>query len=233
MENLQKAYENTINSWQKGQEEITDNLREILNRGFWLCLGNPKGGILLSGINPSYDKKEKAEYCSFKKCFGRYWNRWKNNLQEYIAQDVVGYIDLFPLRVTKQTAEFERHVPLELKAEILRVTQKEIEDLCPKLIIHSNKTSTFYYGTEPEHPWMGYDLERLEIVDELKDKGCELYRISGLLESKDRINYHSIKETSIAGSFLFTCPMQNRRYMKAEEKLDERDIVNLCKQLNI
>ena len=71
------------------------------------------------------------------------------------------------------------------------------------------------------------------IADELKDKGCELYRISGLLESKDRINYHSIKETSIAGSFLFTCPMQNRRYMKAEEKLAERDIVNLCKQLNI
>ena len=80
---------------------------------------------------------------------------------------------------------------------------------------------------------MGYDLELMNTTNELREKGCELYKINGLLNTKDRVNYDSIKETDLVGTYIFTCPMQNNRYLKAEIKLEEKDIINLCNQLNI
>ena len=238
---LENNYCNAINRWENTAKETWSSnneqyaivLDEILARSFWLCLNNPVKGILLSGVNPSYPKEAKAVYCSFNECSGRCWSRWNQNLQYYKSKNIAGYIDLFPLRVSKQKKEFEKYVPLELKAELLRVTQTEIERLKPRLIIHANKTSLFYYGTNQEHPWMGYDLEPMNITTELKEKGCELYRINGLLNTKDRINYDSIKKTELVGTYLFTCPMQNSRFLKAEKKLEEKDIMNLCNRLNI
>lgn len=235
--NAIKKWENTHKAtWLSNHEQIATILDEIIGRGFWLCLDNPLEGVLLSGVNPSYPSNQKAEnavYCSFNQCLGRYWNRWNKNLQYYKSKNIAGYIDLFPLRVSKQKEEFERFVPLELKAELLRVTQIEIERLKPQIIIHANKASSFYYGTNPNYPWMGYDLEPMNIASELREKGCELYRINGLLDTKDRVNYDSITETELVGTYLFTCPMQNSRFLKAEKKLEEQDIINLCNKLNI
>jgi len=242
MNSLENEYYSAIKKWEsKDKKTWSSNneqnaivLDEILARGFWLCLNNPVKGILLSGVNPSYKfKEEKAVYCSFNECSRGYWIRWSKNLQYYKSKKAVGYIDLFPLRASNQKEEFEKFVPLELKADLLRVTQTEIERLKPQLIIHANKTSLFYYGTDQEHPWMGYDLEPMNITAELKEKGCELYRINGLLNTKDRINYDSIKETELVGTYLFTCPMQNSRFLKAEKRLEEKDIINLCNRLNI
>ena len=238
---LENNYCNAINRWENTAKETWSSnneryaivLDEILARGFWLSLNNPVKGILLSGVNPSYPKEEKAVYCSFNECSGRYWSRWNKILRYYKSNNTAGYIDLFPLRVSKQKEEFEKYVPLELKAELLRVTQTEIERLKPQIIIHANKKSSFYYGTDPEHPWMGYDLEPMIITTGLREKGCELFKINGLLNTKDRINYDSIKETELVGTYLFTCPMQNSRFLKAEKKLEEQDILNLCNQLNI
>lgn len=235
--NAIKRWENTHKAtWSSNNEQNAKVLDEIIGRGFWLCLNNPVEGILLSSVNPSYpsnSKAEKAVCCSFNQCLGRYWNRWNQNLQYFKSKNIAGYLDLFPLRVSKQKEEFEKYVPLELKAELLRVTQTEIERLKPQLIIHANKASSFYYGTDPEHPWMGYDLEPLNNTTELREKGCELYRINGLLNTKDRVNYDLIKETKLVGTYLFTCPMQNYRFLKAEKKLEEQDIINLCNELNI
>ena len=237
MEKSKNAYNGAIKVWKENQEEwwmkenpyLVDNLNKILRRGFWLCSNNPTGEILLSGVNPSFDGREKAEPCPFRECTGRYWNLWtKIILAEYIAQKKVGYIDLFPLRVTKQQREFEEFVPLELKAELLRVTQFELERLRPKLIIHANKTSSFYYGTDPESPWMGYDLEKVEVPGEIGQKGT-LYRIKGLMDDKRRINYDEIRKTNL--EYLFVCRMQSR--LKSAERIHREDIKQLCDHLNI
>lgn len=234
MEKLINAYNEAINVWENSQKEkwskenphINDNLNKILIRGFWICSGNPVDGILLSGVNPSNDGKEKAEPCPFKDCSGRYWNFWTSLFSQNKAK--VGYIDLFPLRVTKQQREFEKYVPLELKAELLRVTQFELERLRPKLIIHANKTSSFYYGTDPESPWMGYDLEKEAISEGIGLKGT-LYRVNGLLEDKRRINYDKIHETKL--KYLFVCRMQSR--LKSEERIHQEDIKQLFEYINI
>ena len=76
-------------------------------------------------------------------------------------------------------------------------------------------------------------MQPLNITTELREKECELYRINGLLNTKDRVNYDSIKETELVGTYLFICPMQNYRFLKADKKLEEQDIINLCNELNI
>lgn len=232
MEQLIRAYNAAIKAWKETQEDrwktenphLVGNLNEILRRGLWLCSNNPTGEILLSGVNPSFDGREKVEPCPFSECTGRYWNLWIKNFAQYKA----GYIDLFPLRVTKQQHEFEKFVPLELKAELLRVTQFELERLRPKLIIHANKTSSFYYGTDPESPWMGYDLEKEDVPGEIGQKGT-LYRIKGLLEDKRRINYDEIRKTNL--EYLFVCRMQSR--LKLAERIRQEDIRQLCDHINI
>lgn len=228
-----KRWENTYKAtWSSNNEQIAKVLDVIIGRGFWLCLDNPIKGILLSGINPSYPKEEKAVYCSFNECSGRYWSRWNKNLRYYKSNNTAGYIDLFPLRVSKQKKEFEKYVPLELKAELLRVTQTEIERLKPQLIIHANKTSSFYYGTDPEHPWMGYDLQQVELPIELKGKGV-LYRIKGLLNNANRINFETLHQTGLVGTYLFVCKMQNRLKEEDIGYISQNDITQLCNHIGI
>ena len=227
---LEKEYNAAIDRWKNNQGESWGKeypeLAKILRRGFWFCLDNPICGILLSGVNPSFNGEEKAMPIPFQKCSGRYWNPWKSNLASYDA----GYIDLFPLRVTKQKHEFEKYVPLELKAEILRVTQRELERLQPHLIIHANKSSAFYYGTNPDAPWMGYDLERVELPGRLGEKGT-LYRINGLLNDDRRINYGDDGKTKLEGTHLFVCSMQIR--LKSEERIHPDEINQLYEYINI
>lgn len=227
---IEKAYNAAIDRWKNNQGESWKKeypeLEEILKRGFWLCINNPIYGIMLSGVNPSFNGEEKAIPIPFRECSGRYWNPWKRNLAHYTA----GYIDLFPLRVTKQKHEFEKYVPLELKAEILRVTQRELERLKPQLIIHANKSSAFYYGTNPDTPWMGYDLERVELLGRLGEKGT-LYRINGLLNDERRINYGDDGNTILKGKHLFVCSMQSR--LISEERIHQDEINQLCEHLNI
>lgn len=89
----------------------------------------------------------------------------------------VAYIDLFPLRMTKQDGFMnDKNVPLELKAELLRITQNSIEEICPKLIINPNMGSRVYWGLIDKYSWMGYDMEP---VKNIIDKG-DLYRIKGI-----------------------------------------------------
>lgn len=226
--NARAAYHLAINNWKTKYEHIDERLANILARGLWLPAQNPAEGILLTGINPSYDNnpKESDVPITFNDCKGRYWNPLKKIVQPFIDKSMVAYIDLFPLRVTKQLHEFEKHVPLELKAEILRVTQCEIERLRPRLIIHANTTSSFYWGTDAEHPWMGYQLSFVETNAELNAKG-KLYHIQGLQETGKRIL--SSGKTNLTGSYLFICPYQSggRSRLTKDKKLTEVDILHL------
>jgi hypothetical protein len=246
MEELIKSYNDAIARWKYGCKETEESMvriQQIIDRKFWLCSQNPTNGIILVGSNPSYDeskrRENKNEFCSLAECedhgHSHYWNRWKENLQFLMDTEKgkAGYVDLFPLKLTDQT-EFEK-IPLELRAELLRVTQYEIEKLHPQLIIHANKKSKYYYGTIPETPWMGYELERIDIPSVLKEKYGEAYVIKGLIDTDKRINYHDVKKTVLSGTYLFICPYQNARFLnnKPEKKLHQEDIKLLCDYFNI
>ena len=226
--NVRANYHLAINNWRVQQNHVEEPLNDILGRGLWLCAKNPAKGIQLTGINPSYDKNpvEPISPISFKDCHGRYWNPLKKTVLSFVEKDMVAYIDLFPLRVTKQLHEFEKHVPLELKADILRVTYCEIERLRPRLIIHANKTSSFYWGTDIENPWMGYKLKAVETSKEMSIKG-KLYQIQGLQKTEKRICQSD--KTRLEGTYLFICPYQSggRSRLSADKKLNDTDILFL------
>ena len=60
----------------------------------------------------------------------------------------------------------------KLRADILSITQDAIEEMKPRLIVHANRQSMYYWGVKPaqeadvdandyEHPWMGYKVKRV------------------------------------------------------------------------
>ena len=55
---------------------------------------------------------------------------------------------------------------------LLKKTQKEIERIDPKLIVHANKGSLYYWGLNPttyqkdyENPWLNYDFNEIDLHD--------------------------------------------------------------------
>lgn len=226
--NALSDYHLAIEKWKEGQANIEETLAGILERGIWVCAKNQAEGVLLTGINPSYDGilDEPFQPISFNECFGRYWNPLKKILRSFIEQEKAAYLDLFPLRVTKQLHEFEKNVPISLKAAILEVSQREIERIRPRLIIHANSTSSFYWGTDTEHPWMGYQLTPIEMPAELTTKG-KLYKIEGLQHS-DKIICKK-DTTRLIGTYLFICPYQSGGLsrLSKDRKLTEEDVLRL------
>ena len=130
------------------------------------------------------------------------------------------------MRVTKQLHEFEKNVPISLKAAILEVSQREIERIRPLLIIHANSTSAFYWEIDTEHPWMGYQLAPIEMPAELTVKG-KLFKIEGLQHS-DKIICKK-DTTRLIGTYLFICPYQSGGLsrLSKDRKLTEEDVLRL------
>ena len=87
------------------------------------------------------------------------------------------YLDLLPLRMTKQDGFMRDDViSVALKADLLRITQQQIESISPKIIINPNMGSKVYWGLNDKFSWMGYDMK---IIDNPIDKGY-LYKIKGI-----------------------------------------------------
>ena len=237
---LLAEYHKAAVNWEK-QETPDDFVTDVLKRGFWTCWGNNKDAeVLVTGINPSFDKKFPCEplptiagndeatewyhfYPPFSQCRGRHWNPILKIVANQFRvnqphEEKAAYLDLFPLRVTSQT-DIDK-IPIELRASLLRVTQKEIEYLRPRLIVHLNKDSWFYWGIKREHPWMGYDLEKIE---NYKEKG-ELFRICGMQNTDRKIL--PLTKTNLEGSLLLLYKSQTPRgiLLPEEERLTEEDI---------
>ena len=236
---LLAEYHKVAVNWEK-PETPDDFVTNVLKRGFWTCWGNNKDAeVLVTGINPSFTGKQHEPfpalagtleatewyhfYPSFSRCRGRHWNPILKIVANQFRvnqphEEKAAYLDLFPLRVDLQT-DIDK-IPIELRASLLRVTQKEIEYLRPRLIVHLNQSSRFYWGIKREHPWMGYDLEKIE---NYKGKG-ELYRICGMQNTDRKIL--PLTKTNLEGSLLLLYKSQTprRRHLPEEERLTEEDI---------
>ena len=236
---LLAEYHKAAVNWET-KETPDDFVTEVLKRGFWTCWGNNKDvDVLVTGINPSFTGMQHEPfpafagtleatewyhfYPSFINCSGSHWNPILKIVANQFRvnqphEEKAAYLDLFPLRVSSQT-DMDK-IPVELRANLLRVTQMEIEYLRPRLIVHLNKSSWFYWGIDREHPWMGYGLEKIE---NYTGKG-ELYRICGMQNTDSKIL--PLTKTNLEGTLLLLYKSQTPRGILLPEKelLTDEDI---------
>ena len=169
----------------------------ILLRGFVTCNNDSieKRPFLLTGINPSFgshdgkwffpggykqftfrgaisDSKPQDYWGKKRKQFG-YDQKRKQFIDDLCK--TMAYLDLFPIRERDQILfeqVFKNPKLTKLRADILSITQDAIEAMAPRLIVHANRQSMYYWGVKPaqeadvdandyEHPWMGYKVKRV------------------------------------------------------------------------
>lgn len=248
-----KDYKSVLKSYTSGRDEI----KRILDRGLLKCYKPTYEGsrFLLTGINPSFSAGDdvwpgEIGYCDISNSNDGYWKKKANQFGDFWSQ--VLYLDLFPVRERHQIKGFESIFKKEnvFRRDLLEVTQAEIEFLKPRLIVHANKDSMYYWGIKKNapmyedandemNPWMGYKVKRVTpaVYPDLpecmlKDNRLGLfpfYEIVGFIYSENRINRFEYKETSLKGCFLMEYVMdgQNKKYSgklyKQKPKLDIRE----------
>lgn len=216
---LREEYHNIIDEYINKHDDISPKLEEILKRGVYCGAGNKKGGILFTGFTPSYDenkpiKEEDLPANLLLECSGEtHWQAYVD-IAATFPRFLVGYIDLFPLRETDQS-KVEKHVPNELKANLLSQTMRKICEAEPKLIIHTYPSSDFYWGTNEKTPWMGYKL--IQIEDErLTNKG-KLYYIVGRTGDPRSVALDDSDFENLVGCYLFITRFK-RNWRRGETK---------------
>ena len=209
---------------------------DFLEHGVTMCCANPIGGILITGINPSYNPKgPKGCYYTFEETMlnpkGSYW---RNKKEQIIGDDVMlirntAYLDLFPFSESSQTkflSEIEnKDNKNKFQVKVLEITLEEIEYLRPKLIIAANKQTSYYWGIKKDCTWLGYNLIEVEESHKpecLKGKDIRLYRIegeTGFKEAKDRIGQdrfpNSINgRSNLLGSYFIDYALYDDRHVE-------------------
>lgn len=234
-------------------EEAKNSLRgDFVNRGVVMCCANPKNGILITGINPSQRGESRDSYFyTFKETMsdperrkGSYWrNKYKQLINEKdndFLLNHTAYLDLFPYVESSQN-KFSKEIKdnVDFQRKVLLLTFAEIEqNICPKLIIAANSKSSFYWGINKKHPWMGYALEKVkEMPPCLIGKDIKLYQIkseTGFCNHKERViqemeSAPGFKESSLNGKYFIEYGMYDERHEAShpERILKPKDVMSL------
>lgn len=223
--------------WEKYKSEFdaetsdkAQRLGDALDRGMVWAENDPeKSEILVTGINPSARQKDsefkKESFRYHEVQHDPYYAGIRKKLLGDDLNDKAGYLDLFAVRETAQRrmSGFIKHpVGLSFVAEHLAITQKEIERLRPRLIIVKNKGSWMFWGLEAGHAadkwtnvWMGYTFAQIPGYEDVADRPWKVRRITGLLDTPDRVG-KEITKTCLTGTVvLFTSHLQ---YLKKEDR---------------
>ncbi|NLK91889.1 MAG: hypothetical protein GX273_01960 [Bacteroidales bacterium] len=194
---------------------LPDNIKE---RGFCYCLNSEQRDILITGFNPSFREGDNPTSCSFDfvKSLNsvKYDNYFgpirkmlfdsKNNID---LRSQTAYVDLFYFREQRQEC-FKKQIlnnnqNFQFIIDQVNLTQNIIERVIrPKLIIVKNKESWAYFGklfNEKGWVWMGYEFEFIQNMI------CgELFKISGLIKSNERVSPEITKTNLNNTLILFT-----------------------------
>jgi hypothetical protein len=217
--------------WSKSY--ISDLPYEIKERGFIFSANYHQKDILITGINPSFRESDDVNLHSFDfqntlhEDWDNYWGPLKKmirNESDIDLSSICSYLDIFYFREKEQT--FLREKVLKSSAGIpfivdqINLTQHIIEDVIkPKVIIVKNKESAAYWGKLENDGiiWMGYKFEYMKTLV------CgELFKITGLIESSERIA-PEIKISNIENTLvLFT---QHINQYTAKEKRPTPEIL--------
>ena len=183
-------------------------------RGYSFAENTESKRYLITGFNPSFrDGQDFIGNTSFNVDFydtthDNYFSPVKKMLYEdefnIDLRGEAAYADLFYFREQNQEFLQKQIIPspngIRFMVEQLNLTQHIIEDIIqPRLIVVKNKESWAYFGKLYEEKgwgWMGYKFEFVQNMN------CgELFRVTGLLDSSERIA-PEIRETNLKGSFV-------------------------------
>lgn len=209
----------------------------VKDRGYALGNTQCQKDILITGINPSFREEDKEGNLIWdidKTLKGEeydvYWSPVRRLLHNdnIDLRDYATYLDIFYYREKDQ--KFLRSELLtspdgiRFVVDQLNLTMNIIEQIIkPKLIIVKNKESWAYFGKYAQEKgwiWMGYTFEPI------REYPCgELYRISGLLDSPERIA-PEISQTNLVGTLVLFTKHLNQ-FTKREERPTPELINNL------
>ncbi len=243
LQNLRNEYTKAILDWQakntdddylskwkscNPNEWTEEQLNGLsIEHTLWCCDNSKykKGGILIMGINPSFNQDYYSPDATFFETVNtnssNYWNTKKAMVDRF--REEVAYLDLFPIRMTRQR-EFmnDKIIPLSLKVVLLEVTISALEELAPKLIINPNKGSSVYWGLNKNKPWMGYNMIE---QDNPIGKQTHLYKITGVIDDQRVVNP---QRTSVLNDTLFLlAKYHGNGALKADEFLKSSDIAKI------
>lgn len=243
----------------------------ILLRGFMTCNNDSieKRPFLLTGINPSFGRYSDGKRMFFPRGYDAftfrdaisnsnpqdYWGKKRKQFGDDLCK-TMAYLDLFPTRENDQRLfeqVFKNSKLTKLRADILSITQDAIEAMAPRLIVHANRQSMYYWGVKPaqeadvdandyEHPWMGYKVKRV-VKDISKFNSKEhLVEIKNLPDymTEERLKKFPLykiigyidnserinykrKSTSLEGSFLMEYVMGYRKKEDQEKMYNPKD----------
>lgn len=218
---------------------------DFVSRGVTMCCANPIGGILITGINPSFNPKSPyGGYYTFMDAIKDSKSYWRNKREQLFGNDYsliekTAYLDLFPYSESIQN-KFQKEIDENVKSfqvRVLEITLSEIERLSPKLIIAANKQTSYYWGIKKDSTWLGYNLQVVDKYQQpecLMDKDIKLYQIVGETGYKDAIDrigqdkYPSILggKSNLLGAFFIDYALYDNRHVeKHPTKILEPSIV--------
>ncbi len=219
---------------------------QILRRGFVTCDNDQvqiDSPCLLSGINPSFMKGTEHEGVIKTFVFAAaiedpenkgntYWGKKRKQYGRIYKE--MAYLDLFPIRESRQPV-FEKvfRENIKLRKDLLEITQKAIEEMHPRLIIHANRASLYYWGFVQEAPWMGYVFKRVnpDVYSEfpkcMTPERLEMfpfYEITGFSKNSQRINQENYPhDTALQGSFFMEYVMEYRKEEDRQKMYSAKD----------
>lgn len=168
--------------------------------GFVACNNDESvnGNVLITGINPSVPVNgQYVPTSSYPNPFKGDDNKYFSRLKSFIPEDMIhqtGYLDLFPFYEEAQKTLLSNIRGNEkMTADVLRVTQTEIERINPSLIIIANKSTYPFWGASDDCVWMGYDFQKVakdELPEELQARGLDIRIIRGFRQ--DDLAKHKI-----------------------------------------
>jgi len=212
----------------------------VKDRGFVYSVNDSAKDILITGINPSYrDGEEPTSFdFDFQKLLYRekwdnYWGQVKkllyDNENNIDNRSKCAYLDIFYFREKNQkqlrNGILKCAEGVQFLVDQLKISQRVIEQIIrPKVILVKNMESAVYWGKYCDNGiiWMGYQLEKINTLN------CgELFKISGLKESSERIS-PEITETNLMGSLILFTGHINQ-YTKREKRPTAKLIDDLLK----
>lgn len=197
--NIEKELKEIWDIYKSKCADSKKDIKSVLDRGF-VYSTKVRSDILITGLNPSWNEARKdPEIFGFQFDNPEKMHRYFINLLKVVSAACsdykMGYADLFYYRETKQS--FIKRLLTDnpngviFLAEQLAITQQQIEDARPKLILVFNKGAHDFWGKNPKpdcgnskcsNIWMGYNFN---LVKQLEYG--ELHRITGLNPSEERI----------------------------------------------
>lgn len=161
---------------------LNDDALAIIGRGVVACnndrlLNGVAPLLILTGINPSYIDGTPAGTFMFSTAKdGKHSSFWKKKHRQFggkkslLVQEEMAYFDLFPLRESNQMHFEKVFRPFNtFRFQLLEKTSDAIEGMRPKLIVHANRSSLYYWGLNPTtysqdrlNPWLGYSFDAVE-----------------------------------------------------------------------